>query len=751
MRRFCKKLMIILVAAVMSLSALALTACGAEFTPPAGDTSGEVSSNGGFVVEKGNYFYFINGVETYTSDNTYGNVVKGALMRIAKDDLAAGEYGGAQMIVPSLMVAADYTSGLFIYGDRVYFASPTNVKNTSGEVENSYLDFMSAKLDGSDVSKVYFRVDDNSTVYRFVEEDGVVYVLYVENSNLHSYNTQTGTDTVLAEGMSAYVLNSTDKTDPVVYYTMPVVEGIDTDNPYQQSYNQIYRVSAATTQAPYEYAFDESYLEEHDGEEPYVNLGTIVLDGIGKNSIKTQFTHSETDPFTPNGYTYTLVSYTNGGIYYTRTEVTSTDTQGEGGWLYYLAADKAAASGWDSVSGNAAENSDVIAQNTTHASASAIFYIDGEGDHHYLYVSGSSIYRADVGANGVATTLRIAKNVSSSTLMFIDDMSDATYDYVYFNRTNGSGLSVERAVYNGTEDNYKEYGDGVEEYRPVKVYDIQHASSWYPYEVIGGYLFFADAEALSSTSYNYVSVASLRDADGNLLSNSEIEALNDKYEEVTEYITTLADKQEPLSLAIKSYFYTGKESYFRDNIQAAIDAGKKNTYLYSEEEQKTFDEFVSADSENYKDENGNSYAVRSYFFSMIGKMSEADEESYDTYWTNALAHYTAEETEEGLPAWAWWLIGVGIAVVVAAAVLIPVFVVRAKKRKAAQAPVRPKMAVDTTDDKSVDVYATDDGPNADAAEEELPDAIEAELPEGEETPSEEDQAVDEKTDSTASE
>ena len=56
---------------------------------------------------------------------------------------------------------------------------------------------------------------------------------------------------------------------------------------------------------------------------------------------------------------------------------------------------------------------------------------------------------------------------------------------------------------------------------------------------------------------------------------------------------------------------------------------------------------------------------------------------------------------------------------------MPVFVVRAKKRKAAQAPARPKMVVDTTDDKSVDVYATDEDGEAEA----LPEPIVGELPE----------------------
>ena len=166
----------------------ALAACDADFTPLGGDfSSGEVVSNGGFVVEKGNYVYFINGVESYTSDNTYGTPVKGALMRIAKSDLAAG-VNNAETVIPSLMVAADYSSGIYIFGDRVYYATPNNVRNTSGVVESEYLDFKSARLDGSDIES-YFNVADNATVYRYAEVDGTVYLVYESDSELHSYNT----------------------------------------------------------------------------------------------------------------------------------------------------------------------------------------------------------------------------------------------------------------------------------------------------------------------------------------------------------------------------------------------------------------------------------------------------------------------------------------------------------------------------------------------------------------------------------
>ena len=56
------------------------------------DAAAPVSSNGGFAVEKGDYIYFINGQEDYTASNVYGEVVKAALMRVSKADLAAGNF-----------------------------------------------------------------------------------------------------------------------------------------------------------------------------------------------------------------------------------------------------------------------------------------------------------------------------------------------------------------------------------------------------------------------------------------------------------------------------------------------------------------------------------------------------------------------------------------------------------------------------------------------------------------------------------
>lgn len=708
MRKGCGKISMILLSAVMSLSALSFTACDSSFTPLNGDYSGEVSSNGGFVVEKGNYYYFINGVDTYTSDNTYGKVVKSALMRISKSDLSEGK-NVAQTVIPSLMVAADHTSGIFVYGDRVYYATPNNVKNMQSEIENEYLDFKSAKLDGSDV-RDYFRVSDNATVYRYVEKNDTVYLVYAENSDLHSYNTATKTDTLLVKGTESYLLSSSDKTDADIYYTMTVIDGDDKDSPNKLKYTQVYRVSADTTAAPYTFEYNQDYLDEHEGVAPYTNLGTIVLDGIGASSIVTRYTHDLKEGVTPIptiGYTYSLLSYANDGIYFTRTDLAQAgSTSGETGWLYYLSTDKLTAT-WNSISGNADSNFDVIAQNTTYASSSAIFYKDGQNKHHYLYVDGAVINRADVGENGVATTQRIARDVSGATLMYTDTTSSTSYDYVYFNRSNGSGVSVERAVFNGTADDYSHLSLN-EAYQPVKVMNVQHASDWYNYELLNGYLFYADAESLGSTSYNYAAVVSLLNADGSAMDNAQINALNEKYEEVTGYISDLSSNQATLSTAINSYFYTASTQYFDDNLKEAADAGQKETSLYSEEAQAAFRAYAEG-KEGETALSFASYRTRDSFILPIGEMSESDKDAYTEYWHGALQRYVEEETDDSLPVWAWVLIGVGIGLVVLAAVLVPLLVVRSKKRKAAEsAPKKKRMEVDITDDRSVDVYATEE-------------------------------------------
>lgn len=134
MQKKGKKFLLLLL--TLALSAGTMAACDSSIRrdPLEGYESSEnaAQSNGGFVVKKDNWYYFINGAEDYTADNTFGKVVKGSLMRIGEEDLAAGNYTKADIVVPQLVVSQDYTSGIFIYGDYVYYATPNTTKNMQG-------------------------------------------------------------------------------------------------------------------------------------------------------------------------------------------------------------------------------------------------------------------------------------------------------------------------------------------------------------------------------------------------------------------------------------------------------------------------------------------------------------------------------------------------------------------------------------------------------------------------------------------
>lgn len=742
MRKGFKKIIAFAAAAVMTAGTLSLSACGSDFEPPTGIPEGKIVSNGGFVVAKGEYYYFINGIESYTSNNTYGVPVKGALYRIKASDVKAKD-NTAERVIPSIIVAGAYDAGFYIYGDRIYYTTPNDVPDpVSGETDTNYMYFKSSKLDGSDV-KSYFALSSNSTPYRIVSVDDTVYVMYVESNDLYSYNTATKAKTLLADNMTAYVFNKQDVTDPTVYYTMSVSENQDSELSARTfSYNQVYRVSANATEAPYEYKWDMDYInEELGGEMPYTNLGEIVLDGISSRDSKTQFNHSASDSTDLQGHTYTLRSYENGGLYYTDKPATSADSSvgsNDNGRLFFI-DEKDLTASWDSVKVNTEIGTSVeLVANAVNlsdtATTDALFYRDAEGGHHYLYVKSNTIYLADVDENGAhkADPQAVAYDVSGATLVSVDLTSNEDYKYVWFTRSNGSGRSIERAVINGEAKNYQNlpYGDlDNTPFKPAKVLNVEHADSWYQFELIGTDLFFADADSdVASTSFNYISTVSLANAEGKLMNNAELAAFTEKYDSIMSTDSKVGllaklsgNSNSKLSTALKYYFMTGDTAQFVDNIEYASNNGKSETYLYTEVEKDAFyafcnnEGYIDSNDEtlfeesDYKDSNGTSYRTYSYFVTPIGEMTEDDITKQADYWKTALENYTlpTKEEEEGIAWWAWLLIGIAIAVV-AGGVVATVTVLLLKKKNSGGTPAEAKMSVDTTDDRDVDVYADED-------------------------------------------
>ena len=62
-----------------------------------------------------------------------------------------------------------------------------------------------------------------------------------------------------------------------------------------ESYNQLWKVDASATASPYTFDLSDGYTDPalSEGDEgyemEYINLGTIVLDGVGSTAVKTPF------------------------------------------------------------------------------------------------------------------------------------------------------------------------------------------------------------------------------------------------------------------------------------------------------------------------------------------------------------------------------------------------------------------------------------------------------------------------------
>ena len=776
MRKKVKKALVCAAAALIAAGLTVTAACSGNYKSDAltGDISGNVVSNGGFAVEKGNYIYFINGVESNTAVNSFGDVLKGSLVRISKENLAAGNYASVETVVPLIMYSGNYDGGIYIYGDYVYYSTPSAAKDSSGATLNSRLEFKRSKLDGSEtMSGYYFQSENTAVDYRFVEVDGKVYLMYALSeslygeedavSNIHSVNLETGKDTLLAYNVDSYFFDEDNLSNPYVYYTMNVTYNMGTSNAVEAEYNQIYRVCADAEEGDRTYDF--SYIEDYDAESDpvYVNLGEFVFDGIGALCDLTQFNYgydpakdedtSSDKTNTLSGYTYEIVHYADGTLYYTRTPASNVTEV-----LLYTDDAEVGASSWNPVSGNPAATDNyggrMLLLNGTSLS-DYTFITDSEGKPSgVIYTDNDTLMSANLeggsleneerlaNVSGVVTILGISEETAYAGLPAADGAASAKaeYTFLYYGVTGeGNSYSVHRIALGGTAEDYEEFpaDDSTSNYNDTRILDLDVSSGWYMPEIISGYFFFP-SETSDMMDYDYVMAFDLRPegaaaSDDTTMSNAQIEEINDLYDSVMgedDGVIAGIDGEDFKNLpnALRYAFYTRDAGYLDELIQMWEDEGEDEEYLYSTESAQMYKDFINAEGEyaefrqHSKQINGETvYATsRDYYYNLVGKMTEEDAEDYTTSLRSDYMQAEPTEAEEGwfeslsTGAKVGFIIGVCVAgiIVIGAAVLIPLFIIR-KKRKALPRYNKARIKVDTTDDKNIDVYAADDNPSED--------------------------------------
>ena len=771
------KILSLVAALALGISTLTFTGCGKKGGYQGEETlaqyqaamanGGEVSSNGGFVVEKGDYVYFINGVESTTANNGYGTPVKGSLMRISKTDLAAEKYDQAKIVVPSLFTAQDFNAGLYIYGDYVYYATPTTDKDVAGQTGNSYIDFKRAKLDGTQapMSGYYFRMAA-STVYRYVQVAGVdrnndneddVFCLYEDGTALKSYNTATGENVVLVKDAADYFYDTKDLTNPNVYYTMGVTYDIEKNSNFALPYNQIYCVDAAAKvksvdagKASYTvsysngnektYDFDEAAMNKNASARgwnlgdyttyPYVNLGRLVLDGVGfahADETYTQFNEETKENITTatakeaQGYSYAIKRYessgNNVGLYFTRTA----NMGSEKAKLFYVEDSQALASDWSTVNGNNAV--DLVAYSAVDVPDLSITEVgekDGKRTYTYMYVANETagsttntvINRVTVEQG--ATYGELIKNTTTLTWSAAGATLWKTQgDYLYYYVGGTKGKTLVRINYTGQDQDAYNSLIGEDDYKPTSVPFVEYNNAWYQPEFVtvgeDEVLLYANAQnyGTSTVNYNYVYAAKIG-------STEELLQASEDYKAYTDYLAEYesGDNADDDVVLLINYLF-GCELEVTEEAKAEYI--KKFNKANNDADSTEGDEIYQAIVDKFDASKEGYIKSATAYTNVISRMTESDIEDIDEAWDGLLLYPEEEETaaDEGMETWLIVLIVLGSVIFVAAAISVVVTMYIKKKNAAkreADAIVNSykRQRIDTTDDKTIDVYADEE-------------------------------------------
>lgn len=178
-----------------------------------------VTSNGGLVVQKGDYLYFVNGyVDSSSSDNAYGKADQGAIYRakLENNKLTYDEDGNLlnyDILVPK--VAGFDKTNLYIFGNDLYYSTPNTEKDsTTGNVDEKLLDFYKIGLDGENNTRIYkSEVSSDNIEFGFYKYDKVYLTVY-DTEKIVVIDCDSKNKTVISENVTSFVKPNVESENP---------------------------------------------------------------------------------------------------------------------------------------------------------------------------------------------------------------------------------------------------------------------------------------------------------------------------------------------------------------------------------------------------------------------------------------------------------------------------------------------------------------------------------------------------------
>ncbi|MBO5925955.1 MAG: hypothetical protein J6Q38_00125 [Clostridia bacterium] len=476
-----KKLIVSIICVIMA--AFMLIGCG-ESTTPLSDVAGNVlSGNGSFAVEKGNYVYFVNGQEPVTASNEFGKVQKGALVRVKTSELANPKTAKIETVIPKLFISASYKTGVYMYGDYVYYATPSNRKDKQSNVLNNQTQFYRFNLKTGKADDYITIAEDNTTEYRFIEKDGTVYLAYVmtEEHSEDEHSTESHSHKVLTvynadtrkKVMESFKYEEMlmPEDDSSVFYLTKF--GYDEVNESNEAYHEIYKYTIGDTEAK------------------------LVLSGSPDSLTLLQ------------GAKFTLIKNTGNYLFYKQSGIDTTNSS-----VKYFAMPSSDSENPVLLGGSNKYIDAVITSGMYVKSLTEIYYMDtttelgGFAKFDYTKVNGAVVGDMTNGRTPVC------KDVSGYNLQFVQN------DYAYFSNSEG---------------NYYRCGLNGENYSQINGVAMKSPSDWYMPRVIGNYFIGSYADTLYGSYVYVIDITNINDEE------AYKEYLEDVVVEDEEHVLALAD------------------------------------------------------------------------------------------------------------------------------------------------------------------------------------------------------------------
>ncbi len=248
-----------LIVAILTITLLlfAISGCS-NSTDKLENTGGEVTyGNGSFLVEKGDYAYFINGKADVTAENKFGKVEKASLVRVLKSELASPKTAKIETVIPKLILSANYTCGFYMYGDYIYYATPSTMQDKTGAVLNTHNEFYRFNLKtGKNDGNFICKLESNTYDFRFVAVGDKVYLATTEttvvdgatNNKLVVYDCESKDKIFTSDAYLELAL--AEDNSKTIFFT---VKGVtkDLDNAVED-FEELYRYNVGDTEAKLE-------------------------------------------------------------------------------------------------------------------------------------------------------------------------------------------------------------------------------------------------------------------------------------------------------------------------------------------------------------------------------------------------------------------------------------------------------------------------------------------------------------------